>query len=371
MKNMHVRVASVAVATMSIFAVAACGSGSGSESNGDEKGTGTFEAGSKDEIVYISFGTKNVYAQGNQRAIEDEAEKYGYKVTTLDANYDQAKADSLVQQYLASGKQPAGFLWQPPDAQAAVNSTRLLAKAAPVIQMTFTPPLPGVDAYAATSQEATGEAAGKIALAAREEAKKIGMKLHSPNGNLVIFDYYEGNPIATDREKGFNKVVTEPFNVIDHQYGTNDPDTGYEVATKALAKDVAKGIDFIWAFNLQAAQGIVRAAKQFGLTPGKDVLIFAGDCSGSVDNIENGSVYGAGLLPPAVEGRLAVRSLLQRIATGETKEGVAVVPASPEVPELEMTPPTQVTYMEVPTIIGAEDLKKEYWGQNYADACEG
>ncbi len=358
----------VAAALAAIISVSACGGGTTSAS-GDGNGTGTLQAGDKKEIVYFSFGTNNVYAQGNEKAMKEVAEKYGYHITTIDANLSQATADQNVRQYIASGKKPAGFLWQPPNAAASDLSTKLLSQVAPVVQVTFTPPNEDAKVYTATNQEATGSAAAKVAEAAREAAKKAGMQLHSPNGNLLWLDYFKGESITEDRDRGFNNTLETPFNVVAHEYGTNDPDNGYTVANTILPKVKSAGIDFIYAFNLQSATGVVRAAEQNGLTPGKDVIIFAGDCSGSVQDIRNGKVFGTVIQPAQVEGRLAVRTLLQYIATGKTSDETVTLPATADEPELTVTPPAKVTYMEEPPMIGAQGLDKKYWGLTYAETC--
>jgi ribose transport system substrate-binding protein len=353
----------------------AASSGTGSATNGDiavGKGTGTLHAsGASNEIVVFDVFYKDVYNQTQYTEMQKYAATLGYKLHLIDSNGDEATQDQNVQQYLASGQKPAGFIISPVDANAASNDTRLLAKVAPVVQMTNLPLDQGSSAYAGIDQYTEGEEIGRIALMARAYAKSIGMKLHSPGGNLLILDYTQNNPSTVGRNDGFDEVTkSAPFNIVDNDYANvTDADTGYTAASTSIPKYLSKGIDFIWAWNLDAAVGAARAAEADGLKLGKTTILFAGDCSGSLTDIENNEVYGTVIQPPQVEGILALRSLAQIIATGKVKPGTTTVPLSTTLPPLTMTPPIQTQVESYAALIGAKDLSNEYWGFTYAQTC--
>lgn len=159
-------VATAVLAGTVALTLAGCGSGS-SSSEGSGGGSGSdatsgasasggsssLRAGDKKEIVYISIGMANTYDVAYEKSVKDVLSRYGYTLTTLDAAFDQSKSDQLVQQYLATGKKPAGFLWQPVDPAAGVNSSRLLATRAPVLQVSQLPKSDAAFGYAATNQE--------------------------------------------------------------------------------------------------------------------------------------------------------------------------------------------------------------------------
>lgn len=352
----------------------AAGSGSGSRTgaSGSGSGTGSLEAGANKEIVYISIGMGNAYDVAYEKSAKSVLSRYGYELTTLDAAFDQSKSDQLVQQYLATGKTPAGFLWQPVDPSAGVNSSRLLARRAPVLQVSQLPLSDAAFGYAATNQEAVGEEMGRLLIEARELAKSMGVQLHSPGGNLLYIDGTPGSPALEDRFKGIMEVTAdEPFNVIGRVDGGFDPDAGYKAANTAIPQFEGQGIDFMVGFNLGVASGVVRAAEQSGLELGKSTFLVAGDCgTGDINQVASGLIYGAVVQSGYVEGLVSARALLQRIATGEATPGEVTLPVAATEPPLEAVPPSQVTYMAVPPVT-ADTLNTEYWGATYGEACSG
>ena len=131
---------------------------------------------------------------------------------------------------------------------------------------------PFVKAYAGANQQLIGRVAGDMLLKAREAARKEGVKLKSKEGNLLVFQHPEGEKTGAERWKGFEEATKdEPFNVLGTEYGANDPETGYEKGSQVIPRFKGKGIDFLYVSNQQAANGIIRALKENGIKPGKDV----------------------------------------------------------------------------------------------------
>ena len=70
----------------------------------------------------------------------------------------------------------------------------------------------------------------------------------------------------------------EPFNIIHLEYGANSPETGYEIGSQVIPRFKGQ-FDFLFVSNQQAANGIIRALKENGIEPGKDVMIVSGRVS--------------------------------------------------------------------------------------------
>ena len=129
------------------------------------------------------------------------------------------------------------------------------------------------------------------------------MKLNSEKGNLLVFQHPEGEKTGVERWKGFEAATADaPFNVLGTEYGANDPETGYEKGSQVIPRFKDQGIDFLYVSNQQAANGIIRALKENGIKPGKDVKIVSSDCSGSLEAVKNGETFGTGLQSGAIEG---------------------------------------------------------------------
>lgn len=365
-----------AAAIISLIALTGCGSGQGAQATGSSvssvEGTGSLKAKQNKEIVYLSIGMANATVVTFEKALRERLSKYGYSLTTLDANFDQAKSDALAQQYLATGKKPAGFIWQPVDPTAGVNASRLLARRAPVLQITQLPLSDAAFGYDAVDHVETGKSMGELLIAARDKARSMGVKLHSPGGNVLYIDGTPGSPALADRYRGVLEATkNEPFNIIARVDGGFDSDAGYKAASTAIPQYKSKGIDFIVGFNLGVGSGIVRAAKQNGLELGKSTFVVTGDCgTGDISQVESAEIYGTVVQSEYVEALVSARTILQYIATGKTTPGTLHLEATPTEPALEATPPSKQTIMAVPPATAA-NLGQPYWGVTYRKACTG
>jgi ABC-type sugar transport system substrate-binding protein len=367
-----------AVLLMTVFA--ACGgddddgssdSGSASESGG----SGSVQGDGK-ELVMFTMTSSNVYGANQINGAKKEAEALGYKLKVYENTFSQPEQDQQVQQYIASGAQPAAIIWWPWIRDAGLNSVRQLERLGPVVQMTQPPDdasVPFVTAYAGANQTLIGETLGKMMIEARDAAREDGAKFKSKNGNLLVFQHPEGEFTGTARFAAFEDVTKdEPFKVVHTEYGANDPETGYEKGSQIIPKYKGQ-FDFVFISNQQAANGIIRALKENGITPGKDVWLVSGDCSGSLEAVKNGETYGTGIQPAAVEGALAVRTAAKLVANDAKTKGEEVqyeVEAEP--PAIEASPPAKYNYMPHAPAVGRAGIEKtKIWGQTADQICAG
>jgi ABC-type sugar transport system substrate-binding protein len=365
------------------LAVAGCGGDDG----GDEGGGGGGEPAAQEggeaalrgngkELVMFTMTSSNVYGANQIAGARQEAEALGYELKVYENTFSQPEQDQQVQQYIASGAKPAAIIWWPWIRDAGLNSVRQLSRLAPVVQMTQPPDdasWPYVKAYSGANQTLIGETLGEMMIQAREAAREQGAKFKSPGGNLLVFQHPEGEFTGTARWEAFVEVTKdEPFNEIHTEYGANDPETGYEKGSQVIPRFKGQ-FDFLFISNQQAANGIIRALKENGITPGKDVWLVSGDCSGSLEAVKNGETFGTGIQPANVEGRLAVRTAAKLIANeGKTEEEEIQYEVEAEAPPIDPAPPAKYNFMPHAPAVGAEGIANtRIWGLTADEICAG
>jgi len=350
-------------------------SGGGSADKGS-KGTGSLKGDGTKTMALFTMTASNVYGANQIAGAKRAAKEFGYKLTVFQNNYSQTEIDKQVQQYVATGAKPAATVIFPFIADAALNSIRQLASVGPVIMITQPPnkdAKPFTKAYAGANQHLIGEVAAQMLMKARDHARKTGMKLHSKEGNLFVFQHPEGENTGTWRWEGFEKETKDaPFNVIGTEYGTNDPESGYEKASQVIPRIKSKGIDFLYVSNQGAANGVIRALKENGLKPGKDVLIVSSDCSGNLDTLKNGEEFATGLQSGSIEGYLGVVTAARYIAAGKTEGAETQGAPDATMPSFDATPPAYLNYMPHAAAIGPKGATETtLWGYNPKQICEG
>jgi ABC-type sugar transport system substrate-binding protein len=330
----------------------------------------------KDLVMFVMTST-NVYGANQITGAKREAKRLGYNLKVFEHMFSQPEQDKQVQQYIASGAKPAAVIYWPWIAAAGINSARLLSRVAPVIQLTqepFPKAWPYVKAYAGANQVLIGQVAGQMMLKARDAATKAGAKFHSPNGNLLVFQHPQGEFTGTARWQGFTQVVKKTgkmFKVLHTEYGANDPDTGYKLGSQVIPKYKNAGIDFVYVSNQQAANGVIRAFKENGLTPGKDLWIVSSDCSGTLTAVRDGESFGTGLQPAVIEGTVAVRTAIQYINTEKVLPGKYQYPSGKSVPKFNPNKaPSKYNYMPHAPAIGKAGVNNtRLWGYTADQIC--
>jgi ribose transport system substrate-binding protein len=334
-------------------------------------------AGANKDLVMFTMTSTNVYGANQIKGAQREAKRLGYNLKVYENLFSQPQQDQQVQQYLASGAKPAAVIFWPWIAAAGINDVRLLSRVAPVIQLTqepFPKAWPYVKAYAGANQVLIGQVAGQMMLKARDAATKAGLDFHSANGNLLVFQHPQGEFTGTARWQGFQQVTKatgKPFKVLHTEYGANDPDTGYKLGSQVVPRYKSQGIDFIYVSNQQAANGVIRALKENGLKPGKDVYVISSDCSGTLTAVRTGESFGTGLQPAVIEGAVAVRTAIQYITTESVKAGKYQYPATNTPPPFNAnTAPSKYNYMPHAPAIGKAGVNAaKVWGFTADQIC--
>lgn len=147
--------------------------------------------------------------------------------------------------------------------------------------------------------------------------------------NVVELQGTVGSAPAIDRKTGFEEVMKDHanFKTIKSQSGDFTRSKGKEVMEAFLKAEGGK-IDVLYAHNDDMAIGAIQAIEEFGLKPGKDIIIVSIDAvrgafEAMIEGKLNCTVECSPLLGPqlfdAVEDLAAGKTLPKRIVT---KEGV-------------------------------------------------
>jgi simple sugar transport system substrate-binding protein len=95
-------------------------------------------------------------------------------------------------------------------------------------------------------------------------------------GNIVELEGTVGASAATDRKKGFDDEIAANFKdikILKSQTGDFTRAKGKEVMESWLKSD-KKNINAVYAHNDDMALGAIEAIEEYGLHPGKDILLY-------------------------------------------------------------------------------------------------
>lgn len=368
-----------AAAVTAAVLMAACGSSSSSPSGGSSGGTashtGTLQGHGK-EIVIFGGPASVAYYHGLYTAAQKETQRLGYKLKTVQANFNQVQQDQQVQQFVSSGQKPAAFLLIPMVSAASTSAFHSLSAVAPTWAANATAPKQAdqfIKGYIGVNDFSIGRQIAEMFMKLRAQAKADGHKLHNPKGNLLVIGFPAGLQSGINREAAFKAATAaHPFNVLSIVHGASDPSTGYQLASQDVPKFKSEGIDFIWSANSDIGQGVIKALKENGLTPGKDVIVAGGNCNHQlISQLPSGEFSGSILQSPAAEGRLYIDTVAQYLASGKVTNTSVTLPASAGVPpELDtVRPVARNTYVPTIPITGKSGLQTKLWGGTAAAVC--
>jgi simple sugar transport system substrate-binding protein len=144
--------------------------------------------------------------------------------------------------------------------------------------------------------------------------------------NVVELQGTVGSAPAIDRKVGFAEVTDgSKFKIIKSQSGDFTRAKGKEVM-EAFLKSEGKKIDVLYAHNDDMALGAIQSIEEYGLKPGKDIIIVSIDAvrgafEAMLEGKLNCTVECSPLLGPqlfdAVEDLMAGKELAKRIVTNE------------------------------------------------------
>jgi ABC-type sugar transport system substrate-binding protein len=360
MTNLRVRLG-VAVFAVLVVAVAltACGGGSSSSSSssGGEGSSGTDSSASK-EVIAFTPTNENPHVAKYNKVLEESFAEEGYKLKVFNNNFEQHEEDQQVEQVLATGSNPSGFIYWPSDNEASIASVRKLSKVAPVVQVNskvLPDAEPYVVAYSGVGDTASGETTGKMAMEMRKVFEEKGLKPASPGGNAMIVTIGGGFAAGIDRVAGFEAATeSEPFNIVETVESGSTPEEAYKAVSQVLPRLKSEKPEYIIAIDDELAAGAIEALKEAGYTPGTDVGVVSGACSEGGTDFESGALYATILQPPEFEATVTVQTMVGVLnnngEAGSTPEYTPPLTADTE-PKLPQ-PPAQRNYIPLKPLVG-------------------
>lgn len=340
----------------------------GSSASGPDKARASLDGDGK-TIVSFDLSKSFPWIAAEQKAARAEAARLGYKLKIIENGFDANLQNNQIQQYVSTGQAPAAFFWLPVDPASQVNPLRQLARVAPVFQIDAQiQPFADkyVTGYAGIDGVYMGRTNGGFAVKLRAQDRRSGRQLHSPAGNLIYLDKPVGFRIGELTLQGFRQATArDPFNVLRIEHAGVGAQPAYEAVSQLIPKYKAQGIDYIFASNVDTANGVVKALKENGLQPGKDVKVIAGDCSGDLSLLAQGQIENCGVSSGAAQGKLVIDMIAQYLASGKKiRPGATQLAASRQAPPVRLEPPTRSMYTPYPEKAGKGVLAEDcvIWG---------
>jgi galactofuranose transport system substrate-binding protein len=275
-------------------------------------------AAKKIVVGFSQVGAESAWRTANSESIISEAKKRGIELKFLDAQQKQENQIKAIRSFIEQKVDVIGFSpvvvsgWEPilKEAKKAKIPVILSDRAVDVADDSLWATFMGSDFVE------EGRRAG------RWLAKKVNGK-----ANIVELQGTIGSAPAIDRKKGFEEVIKDYPNmkIIKSQSGDFTRSKGKEVM-EAFLKSDGKKITVLFAHNDDMAIGGIQAIEDYGLKPGKDIIIVSIDAIRSafeamIDGKLNCTVECSPLLGPqffdAVETLMAGKKVQKRIVTQE------------------------------------------------------
>lgn len=293
------------------FSLSACG-GDAAESGGGETAGG----GDKPYVALISKGFQHQFWQAVKQGAEEKADELGVEIT-FEGPASETEVDAQLQMLRAAiDKKPDAIGYAALDPQACVPLLEEAEAAEiPVVQFDA-----GCESdYPVNIAKTNSLEAG--ALAADHMAELIGEE-----GKVGIIGHSQINSTGVERRDGFvDRMKSEYPNVeiVDIQYGDGDHLKSADIAkTMIQAHPDLKGL---YGTNEGSAIGIVNAANELSLEPGKITIVGFDSGKAQTDAIRDGLMAGAITQDPIGIGKATVEAAVKAI-NGEEQEEVTDTP---------------------------------------------
>ena len=285
-----------------------------------------------DKKIVVGFsqvGAESAWRAANTESIKAEAEKRGecIELKFSDAQQKQENQIKAIRNFIAQGVDVIAFSpvvesgWEPvlKEAKDAGIPVILTDRAVDVSDDSLWMTFMGSDFVE------EGRRAGKWLVENYEKVKLADKTMDKVN--IVELQGTVGSAPANDRFDGFREVLKDHpnFEIIKTQSADFTRAGGKQVM-EAFLKAEGKKIDVVYGHNDDSALGAIQAIEEFGLTPGKDIIIVSVDAvrgafEAMVEGKLNCTVECSPLLGPqlfdSVEDLMQGKELPRRIVTEE------------------------------------------------------
>ncbi len=282
-----------AAITVAALSVAACSTGDTSGSSSD--GTSS----DKPYIALISKGFQHQFWQAVKQGAEEKAEELGVTVT-FDGPASETEVDAQLQMFqTAIDKKPVAIGYAALDPKACLPMYDA-AEAAGIPIVEFDAPCDGD--YSQNLSATDSKVAG--ALAAEHMAELIG-----GSGEVAIVGHSQINSTGVERRDGFVDKIEADYpdiEIVDIQYGDGDHLKSADIAKAIIAAH--PNLKGLYGTNEGSAIGVVNAATELALEPGKLVIIGFDSGAAQINAIKSGLMAGAITQDPIGIGKSVVEA---------------------------------------------------------------
>jgi len=286
-----------------------------------------FGAAKKKKITlgFSQIGAESEWRTANSKSIQESAKTYGITLKFSDAQQKQENQLKAIRSFIAQKVNVIGFSPVVESGWGAVLR-EAKAKKIPVILSDRAVDEKDESLWVTFMGSDFVEEGRRTAKWLLDNADKLGLK---GDVNVVELQGTVGSAPAIDRKKGFEEVMKDYPNwkIIRSQTGDFTRAKGKEVM-EAFLKAEGKKINVLYAHNDDMAIGAIQAIEEYGLKPGKDIIVVSIDAvkgafEAMIAGKLNASIECSPLLGPqmmqAVIDLMDGKTLPRRIVT---KEGV-------------------------------------------------
>lgn len=290
-----------------VFAVAACSKQGPETAQAPDAGTD----GGKPAIGLAVSTQSNPFFVTLKKGAEEEAQKQGLTLITVDAQDDPAKQIASIEDLIQ--KKVKVILVNPTDSDAVVGAVKA-ANAAGIPVVTLDRSVNGgeVASHVASDNVAGGKMAAGYLL------EKIGNQ-----GDVVELEGIPGASAARERGQGFHDVIDQAkdVKVVGRQPADFDRAKGLSVMENILQAN--KNVKGVFAHNDEMALGAVQALEAAGM---KDVTVVGFDATDdAVNAVKAGKMSATVAQKPELIGKTAVDAA-KKIIDGQPVDKSLPVP---------------------------------------------
>jgi len=300
------------LASLLVFGIAAC-SKQGPDSAAPAAASAPAAAAADGQLtVGLAVSTlNNPFFVSLRKGAEDEAQKDGIKLITVDAQDDPAKQQASVEDLIQ--KKVNVILINPTDSSAVANVVKeATGKGIKVVSLDRSVNGAEVSAHIASDNVAGGKMAGEFLL------QKLGGK-----GRIVELEGIAGSSAARERGEGFHKVVDGKADVklLAKQPADFDRAKGLSVMENIIQGN--KDIQGVFAHNDEMALGALKAIQAAGL---KNVVVVGFDATADVvAAVKAGTLAATVQQQPELIGQYGIQTA-KKLAAGQSVDKFIPVP---------------------------------------------
>ena len=311
---MRHRIALIAAVTLSIAMLTACAKNSAPSGSASPSESASANAAGAKVIGVSLLDLQAQFYQTMEQGMKDEAAKYGYTITFTDANHDQAKQTSQVEDFIS--KHVDVIVLSPADSKA-VGPAIVEANAAKI--PVFTADI----ASTASKGTVVAHIASDNLQGGRVAADLLGAALKG-QGDIAIIDEPEVTSVQ-DRVKGFKEELAAKYpgiRIVADQTAGGDRAKALAVADNLL--QTFPHLAGIFGINDDSALGALRAVQTAGKA--SQIKIVGYDANSDAQKaIDAGLMVGDPQQHPDVIGKLTIDAIHDYFA-GKTPPAKIPVP---------------------------------------------